>query len=153
MPMPFALTLPAIALFSAAAITDLRSRRIPNLISLGLFVLGLVRVAGDLWSGAASTAAIDMGAAVAVLVLGAAAFHLRMLGGGDVKLLAAGALWLGAGALGTFLMTTALTGGVLAVAYLIRMRFFRPAGKEPGLPYGIAIAAGGILATAAPLWA
>lgn len=152
--MPLALILPAIAFFSAAAVTDLRSRRIPNLLSVGLALVGFARIAAGLWTGGSTaTAALDLAAALAVFALGAAAFQLRMLGGGDVKLLAAGALWLGAAALGSFLMTTALVGGVLAVAYLLRMRFFRPAGPEPGLPYGIAIAAGGILTTASPLWA
>ena len=67
----------------------------------------LALVAGE----GALTAALDLAAALAVFALGALAFHFGLLGGGDVKLLAAGALWLGAAALGPYLMVTVLAGG------------------------------------------
>lgn len=146
--MPLALALPAIALFLTAAVTDWTSRRIPNLVSAALALVGLARVAADLANGAGGVAALDLGAALLVAIPAAAAFHFRLLGGGDVKLLAAGSLWLGAAALPAFLTTTALAGGVLAAGYLIALRLFPPEGREPGLPYGIAIAAGGIMTTA-----
>ena len=77
-----------------------------------------------------------------------------LLGGGDVKLLAAGALWLGAAALGPFLLATVLAGGVLAVAFLLAGLLRRRAAgaAAASLPYGIAIAAGGILVSAGALW-
>ncbi len=151
--MPLSLTLPAIALFSAAAITDLRSRRIPNLLSAGLALVGLARIAAGFATGGAAGAGVDLAAAVAVFAVAAVAFQFRLLGGGDVKLIGAGALWLGADALARFLATTALAGGLLAIVYLAGMRLFPPKGEEPGLPYGIAIAVGGILTTIAELWA
>ena len=62
----------------------------------------------------------DLLVTVAVFAAGALAFHLGALGGGDVKLMAAGALWTGAGLADEFLMITLMAGGVLALAYLAR---------------------------------
>jgi prepilin peptidase CpaA len=83
-------------------------------------------------------------------------FAARALGGGDVKLLAAAALWAGPDHFTLFLLTTALAGGVLAMAALLWRRFApllalwrQIAGLDvlaarPVLPYGVAIAAGGV---------
>ena len=71
-----------------------------------------------------------------------------------MKLLAAGTLWLGAAALGPYLVVTVLAGGVMAVAF-IAWHFARPGAAQrprPSLPYAVAIAAGGILTTAGALW-
>jgi prepilin peptidase CpaA len=142
----------AVALFAAAAVSDARHRRISNRLSAGLALLGLARIAVDLASGAGlGAAAADVAAALAVFALGALAFHRRWLGGGDVKLLAASALLLGLGELAPFLFATALSGGVLAIGF-VAWRCFLPGwryrGGLPSLPYAVAIAAGGILATA-----
>jgi prepilin peptidase CpaA len=150
------LTLAAVALFAAAAVTDGRVRRIPNPLPLGLALLGLARIAAGLAAGAGVVAAaLDLAAAAAVFLAGAFAFRFRLLGGGDVKLLAAGALWLGAAALGPFLLATALAGGALALALLVVRLLRRPDadGIAASLPYGIAIAAGGILVSAGAAWA
>jgi prepilin peptidase CpaA len=72
-----------------------------------------------------------------------------MLGGGDVKLLAASALWTGSAALLPFLTATALAGGLLAAVFLV---FARRGGRRVALPYGVAIAAGGLLVTGGGLW-
>ena len=147
------LTLAAIGLFVAAAVVDGRSRRIPNPLPLGLALLGLLRIAAGLAAGAGfGAAALDLAAAAAVFLAGAVAFRFRLLGGGDVKLIAAAALWLGAAALGPFLLATALAGGGLAIGFLL-VRYARPDGLAAGLPYGIAIAAGGILVSAGAAWA
>ena len=99
-------------------------------------------------------AVVHLAAAVGVFALAAIAFRFRVLGGGDVKLLAAGTLWLGAAALGPYLVITVLAGGAMAVVFVfghlvkpISMR-----GHRPSLPYAVAIAAGGILTTAGALW-
>jgi prepilin peptidase CpaA len=148
-----ALTLAAVGLLVAAAITDGRSRRIPNPLPLGLALLGLARIASGLAGGAGiAMAALDLAAAAAVFLAGAVAFRFRLLGGGDVKLIAAAALWLGAAALGPFLLATALAGGALAVGFLL-LRLLGRGGVAAGLPYGIAIAAGGIFVSAGAAWA
>jgi prepilin peptidase CpaA len=141
-----------VALFAAAAVSDARHRLISNRLSAGLALLGLARIARDVVAGAGPLAvAADLAAALAVLAVGALLFHRRWLGGGDVKLLAAGALLLGAGNLASFLVATALSGGALAVAFVAWHCFlpgWRYRGAFPSLPYAVAIAAGGILATA-----
>ncbi len=84
-----------------------------------------------------------------VLVLGMALFALKVMGGGDIKLLAALALWTGWSEVTfTFIFTMAVLGGVFAVAVLVlrRFAFMLPAhlprilrAGEP-IPYGVAIA-------------
>jgi prepilin peptidase CpaA len=151
--MPAVFTLAAVGLFAAAAVTDSRSRRIPNALPAGLALLGLARIGVALAAGAgAGMVAADLAAAVAVFAAGAVGFRFGLFGGGDAKLLAAGALWLGAGALGPFLVATVLAGGVLAIGFLVA-RGLRRGGAAASLPYGIAIAAGGILVSAGGLWA
>lgn len=144
----------AVGLFVAAAYTDIRSRRIPNSVSVALALLGLARIAMALIAGeSALTAALDLAAAMTVFVLAAVAFRFRLLGGGDVKLLAAGALWLGAAALGPYILFTAIFGGVMAILFvgwhLVLPQSMR--GVRPSLPYAVAIAAGGIFVTASIL--
>ena len=72
-----------------------------------------------------------------VLALCAALFAARMLGGGDAKLLAALALWVPPAAFAELLLVMALAGGLLAGAMLVTRR-------RVSVPYGIAIAAGGL---------
>jgi prepilin peptidase CpaA len=145
----------AIGLFLAAAATDVARRRIPNPLVAALAVIGLLRLAftvsaAPAFGAAAALAAADLGVAIAVFTVGAAIFHFNLLGGGDVKLLAAGALFLGAGGLWPFLVVTAAAGGVLALGYLAFAVIRSRAGAaRPSLPYGVAIAAGGVFATLA----
>ena len=97
--------------------------------------------------------AIALGVLAATFVL----FWMNMLGGGDAKLMAAGALWMGPDHIIEFLAYVTAFGGVLAVA-MLAYRSFLPANAFPlpgwarrlhktgeGIPYGIAIAAGGLL--------
>lgn len=156
-PVTLVLSALAAALFALAALTDIRWRRIPNALCGALAVLGLVRIGLALAAGGPPLAAgLDIAAAAALFVCAAAGFHFGLIGGGDVKLLAAGTLWLGAGATGPFLLTTLLAGGLLAVL-LVGGRMAVPVGARggagPSLPYGVAIAAGGILSTAGIVWA
>jgi prepilin peptidase CpaA len=151
--MALVLAVAAIALFAAAAVTDAFSRRIPNPVSIALAALGLLRIGAALIAGeSALTAGLDLAAALGVFALAALAFRFRLLGGGDVKLLAAGALWLGAAALGPYLVATVLAGGLMAIAF-VAWHFVQPVSartRRPSLPYAVAIAAGGILTTAGP---
>ena len=92
------------------------------------------------------------GIAFAVFV---GAFAARWMGGGDVKMIGALALWLSPGALLQMLMTMSLIGGGLTVL-MIAERRLRPATgpDEPRpveVPYGIAIAAAGLLCLREPL--
>jgi prepilin peptidase CpaA len=108
--LALALVLAATAI---AAISDLRTRRIPNLLVAALVCGGLVvnGVAGlqHLVGDATVTAA--------VIAAGTFLFSLRLIGGGDVKLLAAAAGTLAYPAGLTLVLYTLLCGGAIAVAY------------------------------------
>ena len=129
-------------------------RQVPNRLTLALALLGLLRIGVALAEGGGAVAsAFDLAAAVGVFAVAALGFQFGLLGGGDVKLLAAGALWLGAAALGTYLVATVLAGGLLAIGFVLwhLVAGRRGAGKT-SLPYAVAIAAGGILTTLGPGW-
>ncbi len=96
-----------------AAISDIRVRRIPNALVLALFISGLAVNAMAGWQHAL----LDLGVVAAVLVAGTFLFSFRLIGGGDVKLLAAAAGTLGFPAAVPFILYTLLCGGVLAIIY------------------------------------
>jgi len=150
-----ALALPALVLTAAAS--DARSFKIPNWISLAL--LALFPVAALAAGLPPTTIGLHFGIGLATLVAGMAMFALRWLGGGDAKLFAAVALWMGWPAVVTFLALAAVAGGALAAALLLlRSAAFRPLAllgprwvvrlAEPGegVPYGVAIAVGALAA-------
>jgi prepilin peptidase CpaA len=107
-----------------ACVTDLRSRRIPNVLTFGAAAAALVYSgASGGWSGFGS-------AALGWLIGGAAfiiPFALGGLGGGDVKLLGALGAWLGpAGAIWVALYT-GVAGGVMALAVALASGYLRRA--------------------------
>jgi len=73
----------------------------------------------------------------------AALFALGMMGGGDVKLLAAIALWFPWQALLALLVVMALLGGVVTLITVIHHRRIKREG-QPEVPYGVAIALAGL---------
>lgn len=82
-----------------------------------------------------------------VLVLGMALFAIKVMGGGDIKLLAALALWTGwSDVTLTFLFTMAIFGGIFAIAVLVLRGVIRGTNlprilqKGQPIPYGVAIA-------------
>jgi prepilin peptidase CpaA len=143
------------ALLVGAGAQDLRSMQIANGFSLAIASLFVVWAAVGLAGGQMSLedVALSLGYGAAVFGVGAAAFALGALGGGDVKLLAAVSLFAGSQLLFGFLIITAIAGGLLGLAILAGAPIGRPAmaGAGPlrarlrsGLPYGPAIAAGGL---------
>jgi len=158
--MPFLAIFPALAI--VAALKDLTSMKIPNWIS-GLLILGFFPTA--LLTGLPPTdIAIHLGVAVAALLVGMGLFALNFLGGGDVKLMAAACLWLGVSGSGVFVLATAVIGGGFCLALLLARSHLQPyAASGPGwltrlmeprgdIPYGVAIAAGALVAyPASPL--
>ncbi len=148
------------ALVILGAVSDLASYRIPNWISLGLLA-GFAAAALAGLSAGVSPGALGPSLAVGAgaLALGVIMFALRWIGGGDAKLFAAAALWLGWPALPAYLVFTALAGGALAVLLMgLRSALVRPlllSGPawfvrlaDPGesVPYGVAIAVGALAA-------
>ena len=91
----------------------MRCRRVPN---LSCAFVALAGVAARAASGDAVPSLLLASAVFAVLYL---LWHWECLGGGDVKLLSACVLLVPAGAVAALLAAVTLSGGVLAVAYLI----------------------------------
>ena len=134
-----------IALLAAAmvvaAIGDWRTRTIPNWLNGTIALLAIPfwwSVGLGLWPGVA----LQIGLAAAVFGLFAIAFRLGAMGGGDVKMAAALALWLPFAGIVKLLAVMSIAGGVLTVAMLAAHRMAKAAG-QPEIPYGIAIAFGG----------
>jgi prepilin peptidase CpaA len=131
----------AAAHLAIAALSDVRTRSIPDWVPSMVAVLGVVSLAlGGFAAGPIAVAA-------ALCLLGFAAFALGVMGGGDVKLLAAVGLWIPPAALHDFFTVMALTGAVLALVVVARRRLLAAvtgaAVAEPAsVPYGAAIAAG-----------
>jgi prepilin peptidase CpaA len=124
-------------LLIAAAITDLRSRIISNRLNMAVAVLAPIWwiINGlDPWPGMA----IQLLAGAIVFALFAGLFALGMMGGGDVKLLGALALWFPAQAMISLLVLMAILGGVVTLATLAYHRIRKKPG-QPEIPYGVAI--------------
>jgi prepilin peptidase CpaA len=130
------------ALLIVAAVLDLRSRSIPNGLNLAIALLAI-----PFWWATGLDPWPDMAlqAGVALLVFGAfaIAFFLGGMGGGDVKLLGAVALWLPWQAVLVLLVIMSLAGGVLTLVMVVRQRLARKEGR-PEIPYGVAIAFAGL---------
>lgn len=149
-------------LLALAASIDVVTLTIPNRISVALagsFVLSAAAVGLDLHS-----AALHLLAGAAVLVAGFLLFWAGVLGGGDAKLLAGTALWVGAEQLAMLLLAVAITGGILAALLLIYRALPKPAGPRvatwlrrlydpnSGMPYGVAICVGGLIVFPETIW-
>jgi len=130
------------ALLLVACWFDIKSRTIPNELNVAVALLAIPfwwSIGLPLWPGVA----LQTGIAVAVFGLFAIAFAMGAMGGGDVKLIGALALWLPFQALVLLLVVMSLAGGVLTAAMFIRHRLARLEG-QPEIPYGLAIAFGGL---------
>lgn len=149
----------AVGLFAAAALRDLACRRIDN---TWVVLLLLAWCAWGIATGLPIRTALFQAAVggLAFLVMWGA-FVMGWMGGGDVKLAAAVFLWAGpANALGIAAIV-AICGLALAVCclladMLLRLALPRPMAaaiglfaKERGVPYGIALSAGGAIAALA----
>lgn len=142
----FAVT--ALAVLAGAAV-DVVHKRIPNLLTFPAMVL-LVAV-HTIFSGLSGLADALLGLAGGLIVF-LIPYMFRVLGAGDVKLLAAVGAGLGPTALVTVVLFTSLAGGVQVVLWLAVRRLSR-SGRIAGyrLCYGPAIAAGALAAMALPL--
>ncbi len=165
------LTLTQVAVLAIATlgcVFDLRTRRIPNVLTFGAALAGVgFHLATGGWSGA-GWAAVGW---ITGLALFLPFFVLRGIGGGDVKLLASLGAWLGPGPTVWLAIFSALAGGVLALVVMLAtgytrqafrnlwalLTFWRVVGLQPHpgvsldsagsprLPYALPIAAGLVL--------
>ena len=103
------------SLFSATAacVTDLRERRVPNALTLGSAVTALVYHS---YMSGLTGLGMAAGGWIIGLVLFLPLFALRGIGGGDVKLLAAFGAWLGPSLVIWVALWAAVAGGVFALA-------------------------------------
>jgi len=125
-----------------AAVIDLRTYTISNRLNLTVALLAPVYwlTAGlPLWPDVGVQVAIAIG----VFILLAGAFYAGMMGGGDVKLAAALALWFSPASTIKFLVLMSLAGGLLTLLVMGWHRYRQREGR-PEIPYGVAIAFGGL---------
>jgi prepilin peptidase CpaA len=150
------------ALMAFAASSDLLTMTISNRVSIiliaGFFVMALI-------IGMAPMLVLShIGAAAVVLVAAFVCFACGWIGGGDAKLAAATALWLGFDHLLTYLIYASLFGGALTLL-LLQLRSMplpnlvagqawaqRLHSKDSGVPYGIALAAAALAVYPDTIW-
>lgn len=126
-----------------AAAVDVRTRRVPNVLTASLAAAGIVCAATRL--GPIGPLAALAGSLVGLLLM-LPGHLLGATGGGDVKLLAAVGTWLGPAATVRAFVFTMIAGGVLALGLAISRGRIR--GKDNSFAYAPAVAAGAILAAA-----
>ena len=139
----------AIALLVAAA-TDWRRRQIDNWLNLAIVVgapfywwaSGL-----SLWPGVA----IQLGVGLAAFAVFAAFFALKWMGGGDVKLLTALALWIEPAWFLKLIIVMALVGGVLTIVFAA-VHMINGRKDRLAIPYGLAIATAGLWVLSTHYW-
>lgn len=139
----------ALALFAAtafsAALIDIRTRRIPNGLCLATAALGLGcaiflrEFDAPFWA--------FVGHGLIALLVGIALFAMRWIGGGDAKYYAAVACWFPLKLGAALFLSVTIFGLVLLIVWFVWRRVnglpVRTQGGG-GLPYGVAIAAGGV---------
>lgn len=158
------------AVMVVAAFEDFRRLTIPNLLPLLLCAAWPLYVAATATQGGVLDGALAaVGCALAVFLAGAVLFARGWLGGGDVKLLSAATLWAGAPQTLGLLVLTGILGGVLTLVLLSplggriataarsRSGFLNGSGEfsetptsAVAVPYGVAIAAAGLIVVVSP---
>ena len=142
-------------LLAAAAGWDLASFTIPNFINIAVIaVFPLFALAAGL---SLETVGMHLLAGFAGLAIGFLFFALGYIGGGDAKLFAGVALWLGFADLMPYALLASVFGGFLTLGLLIVRQWPLPAmlARQPwilnlhdaksGIPYGVALAAGAFI--------
>jgi prepilin peptidase CpaA len=142
-------------LMAYAASSDLLTMRIANWLVLVIVAayFALALIAQLSWTEIGWT----VGAAAVVLAIAFAFFAFGWIGGGDAKLVAATALWVGSGLLLNYVIYAALLGGGLTLLILAIRRYPLPVwlarhkwidrlhDPKSGVPYGITLAISGLL--------
>jgi prepilin peptidase CpaA len=138
-----------------AACSDVARLIIPNWVSIAL---AAIFPAAALAQGVPLTEiGMHFVFGFAVLAVGFFLFQANIIGGGDAKLLAAAAVWTGFPGFAPFAFWTAVAGGAIALGLLIARRVVKTTESRPafvnrlltpkgGVPYGVAIMAGGLMA-------
>ena len=151
------------ALMAYAAASDLLTMTIPNKVSLALVIAFAVFAVGSglPWQ----TVAMHVAAGILVLTVAFGLFAFGWIGGGDAKLAAATALWLGFNTLMEYLVISTVAGGLLTLGILSLRGWPLPLfalrwdwlsrlhDKRSGVPYGIALAGAALVVYPhSPIW-
>ncbi|WP_419809104.1 A24 family peptidase [Sphingomonas sp.] len=147
--LPLVLLGTLVLLLLAAGIEDAHRRTISNWTNLAVAALA------PAWWWAQGYAPwpdvpLQLLLAGVVFLLFVGAFALGQMGGGDVKLIGALALWLPIGPLVTLLLVMSIAGGAVTVVMMIERRLRRKTGALE-IPYGVAIAFAGLLSLREPI--
>ena len=150
-------------LMALAAAMDLMTMTIPNAIPAALALLYLALAAG--LGLPAATVAFGLACGFSILAVTFLMFCRNWIGGGDAKLAAAIALWLGWGVIFDYAVCASILGGILTIAILaLRLTLLPEFFARPrwiarlrcpgaGVPYGVALAAAGLLMFPhSPIW-
>lgn len=151
------------AMMAFAAASDLFTMTISNRVSL--ILVGAFVVLAFATGMPLQTIGLHVAAGALVLVIGFACFAAGWMGGGDAKLAASTALWLGWSQLLEYGLYASLLGGLLTIA-LLRLRqaplhpsflmregwYARITDSKTGIPYGIALAAAGLILYPSSVW-
>ncbi len=145
-----------------AGVSDFFTLKIPNWLN-GIIAVSVIPFV--LWAGMPlEVFAWHIIAGLVMFVAGFIFFSANIIGGGDAKMLAACGIWLGWDVLMEFALVTAFAGAALVVAIKIWAFFANKKevpgmgwaknflSKKPQLPYGIAIAAGGVIVFPTTWW-
>jgi prepilin peptidase CpaA len=142
-------------LMALSASMDLVTFTIPNRLCV-LLALGYLVLAALLGISAIDIL-LNISCALAILIVAFVMFNLGWIGGGDAKLAAATAAWLGWTAILDYGLAAALFGGILTLIILAARSAPLPAvfnridwlarlhNAKSGVPYGIALAAAGLM--------
>ena len=137
-------------LLVSAGIEDARTREIANWKTAAVALLAPVWWYAnglDPWPDMA----VQLGCALAVFAVFLVAFHFGLMGGGDVKLIVALALWLPFASFLTMMMVMSIAGGVVTLIMMGESRIKKNR-ENIEVPYGVAIAIAGLLAIREPLF-
>jgi len=151
---------PAVVIYAGAS--DMITMKIPNRLTLGL--VGAFAVLA-VWSGMPlALIGNHVAASVIMLLVGMFFFSRGWMGGGDAKLCAATALWIGMDLLLDYALLASVLGGLLTIGLLhFRERPITPLilrndwlaklhYHETGIPYGMALSAAGLTLYTQSFW-
>jgi prepilin peptidase CpaA len=143
----------------AAAVSDVRARRVRNPLNLAIGACGVLFAV--VTQGGMAAVPFALGGVALALAIWFPMFALRLMGAGDVKLLAACGAWLGWQGVVVASLATGVFGGVLGALWLLRTQGawsamhamstavrmpwllkMRPFEARERLPYAVAVAAG-----------
>jgi len=142
MTAPLWIAAPVILVAALAAWEDLRTRRIPNLLTGPAFLLGLL---AHLWMGGGHGALMALAAAVLAGTILLPGWLLKFMGAGDVKLMAALGAWLGDPGVALYAALFSLVaGGIISLVVAARLRIVGRTVRDAALLLPRVVGAGAI---------